>query len=53
MITGYTAGGAVGPAVSGLMLERYGVPGQSLWLAALAVSVIAVALRMRTPSEGR
>lgn len=51
MITGYTAGGAVGPAVSGLMLERCGVPGQSLWLAALAVSVIAVALRMRAGPE--
>lgn len=45
MIAGYTAGGAVGPAVSGLMLDGYGVPGQSLWLALLAVAVVAVARR--------
>ncbi|WP_428421489.1 MFS transporter [Methylibium sp.] len=46
MITGYTAGGATGPAVSGLMLERFGVPGQAMWLGLLAVSVVVVALRM-------
>lgn len=47
MITGYTAGGAVGPAVSGLMLERFGVPGQAMWLSLIAASVVVVALRMR------
>lgn len=45
MIAGYTAGGALGPAVSGLMLDRYGVPGQSLWLTLLAVAVLGVAAR--------
>ncbi len=45
MIAGYTAGGAIGPAVSGLMLDRYGAPGQSAWLTALAMAVLAIAWR--------
>jgi MFS family permease len=45
MIAGYTAGGAVGPAVSGAMLDRWGVVGQSLWLTLLAGAVLMVALR--------
>ncbi len=45
MIAGYTVGGALGPAVSGLMLDHGGVPGQSLWLALLAAVVLAVARR--------
>jgi len=45
MIAGYTAGCAVGPAVSGAMLDRWGVVGQSLWLTLLAGAVLMVALR--------
>ncbi len=39
MIAGYTAGGAIGPLVSGWMIDHHGVPGQSLWLALLAFSL--------------
>ncbi len=46
MITGYTAGGAFGPAVSGVMFDGFGVPGQSAWLSLLAFSVVVVAWRM-------
>lgn len=49
MITGYTAGGALGPAVSGLMLQGAGVTGQALWLGLLAASVVFVAWRMPAP----
>lgn len=45
MITGYTVGGAIGPAFSGVMLDAFGVPGQSAWLVVLSLSVLAVALR--------
>lgn len=45
MIAGYTAGGALGPVVSGLMLDTRGAVGQALWLSLLALSVLVVALR--------
>lgn len=40
MIAGYTAGGALGPIVSGWALDHLGVGGQGLWLATLAVSLL-------------
>ena len=39
MIAGYTAGGAIGPVLSGWMIDHHGVLGQSLWLATLAFSL--------------
>lgn len=39
MIAGYTAGGALGPLVSGWMIDHHGVVGQSAWLALLAASL--------------
>jgi MFS family permease len=45
MITGYTVGGAIGPAFSGVMLDAFGVMGQSTWLTLLSASVLVVALR--------
>lgn len=48
MITGYTAGGAAGPLVSGLLLERVGLAGQSAWLVVLAATVVLVARRLRS-----
>lgn len=39
MIAGYTAGGAIGPLVSGWMIDHHGVIGQSGWLALLAASL--------------
>jgi MFS family permease len=47
MITGYTVGGAFGPALSGAVFDAFGVPGQSAWLTLLALGVIVVASRMR------
>lgn len=46
MIAGYTAGGALGPTVSGWMFDQFGVPGQGLWLALLA---LALCLMLRRP----
>jgi MFS family permease len=40
MITGYTAGGAVGPVVSGWMFDHFGPHGQGLWLLALSLSLL-------------
>jgi MFS family permease len=45
MITGYTVGGAIGPSFSGLMLDTFGVLGQSAWLSALGLSVLLVSRR--------
>jgi MFS family permease len=39
MIAGYTAGGALGPVLSGWIFDHLGVGGQGLWLAALALSL--------------
>lgn len=46
MITSYTLGGALGPAVSGVMLDGFGAVGQAGWLSLLSVCVYAVARRM-------
>jgi fucose permease len=46
MITGYTAGGALAPWASGAVLDTAGAAGQAAWLALLATSVVAVALRV-------
>jgi MFS family permease len=40
MIAGYTAGGALGPLVSGWVLDHFGVSGQGAWLALLALSLL-------------
>ncbi|MGA0612200.1 MFS transporter [Caldimonas sp. KR1-144] len=40
VITGYTAGGALGPLVSGVLIERLGVVAQSAWLVLLASSIV-------------
>jgi MFS family permease len=53
VITGYTAGGALGPAVSGFMFDTQGVVGQASWLALLALAVVMVAARMRLPAPQR
>jgi MFS family permease len=45
MITGYTVGGAIGPSFSGLMLDTFGVLGQSVWLSALGLAVLLVSRR--------
>lgn len=45
MIVGYTLGGAVGPSVSGLVLDQGGAQGQALWLGVLGLSVWCAALR--------
>ena len=46
MISGYTLGGAVGPSVSGAVLDAAGAAGQAAWLVLLALTVVAVARRM-------
>lgn len=46
MIAGYTAGGAFGPVAAGLTLDWSGAAGLAAWLALLAASVLATALRM-------
>lgn len=40
VIAGYTAGGALGPLVSGMVLDRFGALGQAGWLSLLAMSVL-------------
>jgi len=45
MIAGYTAGGALGPVVSGVVIDHFGALGQSWWLAALAGTLIAMQWR--------
>jgi predicted MFS family arabinose efflux permease len=49
MIAGYTAGGALGPLVSGWMLDHFGVGGQGWWLGALALSLLL--MQGRRPSS--
>lgn len=39
MIACYTAGGALGPLISGVILDNLGVRGQGLWLALLALTL--------------
>jgi MFS family permease len=45
MIAGYTAGGAIGPLVSGWMFDHFGVGGQGSWLAVLALSLLLTQVR--------
>ncbi len=45
MIAGYTAGGALGPIVSGWAFDHHGVAGQGLWLGLLALSLLLLQLR--------
>lgn len=45
MIAGYTAGGALGPIVSGWVFDHHGVAGQGLWLALLSLSLLLLQLR--------
>jgi predicted MFS family arabinose efflux permease len=46
LITGYTLGGALGPAASGLMLDLAGVSGLGLWLAGLSMATLLAARRL-------
>lgn len=46
MITGYTVGGALGPLVSGLVIDAAGMVGQALWLSVLAAVALAAAGRL-------
>jgi len=48
MIAGYTAGGALGPIVSGWAFDHHGVGGQGLWLGLLALSLLLLQLRRPT-----
>ncbi len=45
VIAGYTAGGALGPLVSGVVLDRCGAIGQAGWLSVLAATVLVGAVR--------
>jgi MFS family permease len=47
MITGYTLGGAMGPLVSGSILQWFGAWGLSGWLALLSCAVILAASRTK------
>ncbi|MGH6649131.1 MFS transporter [Aquabacterium sp.] len=51
MIAGYTAGGALGPLVSGVVIDHFGALGQSWWLAALAGTLVLMQWR-RTQALG-
>lgn len=51
MIAGYTAGGALGPIVSGWMFDHFGIGGQGSWLALLALSLLLMQTRAGRPSR--
>lgn len=51
MIAGYTAGGALGPLVSGWVFDHLGVAGQGSWLALLALSLLLMQLRPTRPAQ--
>ena len=51
MIAGYTAGGALGPIISGWLLDHVGAHGQGLWLAGLALSLLLARSRPATTAE--
>lgn len=55
MITGYTAGAALGPLVSGLALDGFGAPGLAAWLALLASSILWIVARghLAAPQRAR
>lgn len=45
MIAAYTLGGAMGPIISGWMLDHTGIAGQGIWLAILAASLVGAHAR--------
>ena len=49
MIAGYTAGGAIGPVISGWLFDHLGVGGQGAWLAVLALSLLLA--QSRSPAQ--
>ena len=51
MITGYTFGGALGPVISGAVLQWAGALGLSAWLSALALVVVGAAASLKASSE--
>ncbi len=51
MIAGYTAGGALGPIVSGWAFDHLGVGGQGLWLTLLALSLLLMQTRDVKPGS--
>ncbi len=52
MIAGYTAGGAIGPVISGWVFDHHGVSGQGLWLGVLALSLLLMHARRPAPAPG-
>ncbi len=50
MIAGYTAGGALGPLISGWVFDHLGVGGQGCWLAVLALSLLLMQTRPVRPA---
>lgn len=52
MIAGYTAGGALGPVISGWAFDHHGVFGQGLWLGVLALSLLLMQARREPPAPG-
>jgi len=52
MIASYTAGGALGPLLSGFFFDHAGVSGQGLWLALLALS-LWVSIRWDRPTASQ
>ncbi|MHB1121482.1 MAG: MFS transporter [Ramlibacter sp.] len=52
MITGYTAGGTVGPLASGTALDIAGVGGLAATLSLLALAALWAARRLEPPREG-
>jgi len=51
MIASYTLGGALGPIISGWMLDHTGIQGQGWWLAMLATTLIVVHARWTTRAD--
>lgn len=51
MIACYTAGGALGPLISGVVLDHLGVKGQGLWLALLAFTLWCLCRRRSTTQD--
>ena len=50
MISAYTLGGALGPVISGTVLQWAGALGLSAWLSALALMVVGAAASFKRPS---
>jgi MFS family permease len=53
MIAGYTAGGALGPLISGWVFDHIGVGGQGCWLAVLSLSLLLMQTRPARPAAVR